>query len=78
MATIKTATIANEAAPRYHVTDAHGNHATLRQAFTPSANAPSTAVLVIESGGGKMTLSQANAADLATLITNFGSTGVLT
>jgi Ni2+-binding GTPase involved in maturation of urease and hydrogenase len=78
MASIKTATIANEAGPRYHVTDAHGNHASVRQASVPSANAPSTSVLVIESGGNKMTLSQANAADLATVISNFGSTGVLT
>jgi hypothetical protein len=35
-------------------------------------------VLVIESGGSKMTLSQGNAADLATVISIFGSTGVLT
>jgi hypothetical protein len=39
--------------------------------------AGATAVLVIESGGGRIVLTQTNATDLGTVISNFGTTGVL-
>lgn len=77
MASIKTSAASNDATPRYHVIDAHGNHAVLKQVSIPQLGVSATAVLVIESGGNRVVLSQANATDLATAISNFGSTGAL-
>jgi hypothetical protein len=77
MAAIKTPAVGNEPALRYHVIDAHGNHAVLKQLSVPTANAPSSAVLMLESGGNRIILSQTNATDLATALSNFGTNGVL-
>jgi hypothetical protein len=77
MAAIKTSAALIESTPRYHVVDAHGNHAVMKQASIPQLGISATAVLVIESGGNRVVLTQANATDLATAISNFGSTGAL-
>jgi hypothetical protein len=77
MAAIKTTAAPSEATPRYHVSDAHGNHAVLKQVLIPQLGVAATVVLVIESGGNRVVLTQANATDLATAISNFGSTGAL-
>jgi hypothetical protein len=77
MASIKTAAAVNEAAPRYHITDAHGNHHVLKQITLPVLGAASTPALVLESGGSRVVLSQANATDLVAALTGFGNTGVL-
>lgn len=85
MAAIKTQPMAStDTSPvRYKVTDAHGNGTTLgqrvQQVATPAMNnAPPVNVLVIRGGDGAVVvLTQQNAADLATAITNFGNTGVL-
>jgi hypothetical protein len=77
MASIKTVAVLNETTPRYHITDAHGNHHTLKQISIPSPNVPATAALVLESGGTRVVLSQTNATDLAAALTLFGTNGVL-
>lgn len=71
MAAIKTSPMASsEISPvRYHVVNPEGNHVQLLQR---GANL----VLLHVSGSG-VVLTQQNAADLATAITNFGSTGTL-
>jgi hypothetical protein len=77
MASIKTQAVLNELTPRYHITDAHGNHTLLKQVSVSQLGAGATAVLVIESGGGRIVLTQANATDLAVAISGFGTNGVL-
>jgi hypothetical protein len=77
MAIIKTTAVLNETTPRYHMTDAHGNHHTLKQISVPVPSASSTAALVLESGGNRLVLSQTNATDLAVALTTFGTTGIL-
>jgi hypothetical protein len=77
MAIIKTSAVLNETTPRYHMTDAHGNHHTLKQIAVPVLGASATAALVLESGGNKLVLSQTNATDLAVALTTFGANGVL-
>jgi hypothetical protein len=77
MASIKTAAAVNEVTPRYHITDAHGNHHVLRQIPVPVLGAATSAALVLESGGSRIVLSQTNATDLVAALTGFGNTGVL-
>jgi hypothetical protein len=77
MAIIKTTAILNEGTPRYHINDAHGNHHTLKQISIPVLGAPTTAALVLESGGSRVVMSQTNATDLAAALTGFGTSGVL-
>jgi hypothetical protein len=77
MASIKTVAILSEPAPRYHITDAHGNHHTLKQISIPVLGAASTVALVLESGGSRAVLTQTNATDLAAALTLFGTNGAL-
>ena len=70
MASIKTNPMAStDRSPvRYHVTTAFANHLMLSQI---GAN------LVLSTGADTIVLTQTNAADIATAISNFGSTGTL-
>jgi len=85
MALIKTP--ANQASPNYdgnqypyyHFTSAGGEIYSVRQ--VSPADGPGNPVLEIISGGqqgeSRVRLTQQNAADLGTVISNFGSTGTL-
>lgn len=73
MAAIKTSPMAStDPSPvRYHVTNPEGNHVQMVQ------RGANLVLLLQGTGSPGLVLTQQNAADLATAITNFGSTGTL-
>jgi len=79
MAAIKTSNTSNaKPGVQYHVADAHGNHVVAELA--PASISP-VGVPTLRIGGtpsNAVYLTQQNAADLAAVISNFGSTGTIT